>query len=390
MEQLLAQGMKLNKHMAKKIGRNELCWCGSGRKYKHCHLYRSQETPVPVHEIQAKISKVYNRRYCLHPQAGKQTCKGDIIRAHSVQKSGGLKRIARNGHVYNFIPNLMDTSNKLNVHEPKLIGVQSASTFTGFCGFHDNKTFEPIEKHPFQSGQHHAFLLGYRALCRELFLKKANLELVPYHRNFDKGKSQADQIEIQKTINSVEYGIDVGVNFMQHHKNAYDEVLLNSDFSQFRYYAIEIAHTPSFLCSAITQPQYDFNGNLLQNVTIENIHLLFDHITFSIIATDYGGVIIFGWLGKSNSAKKFIKSLNAIPDDLLPDAITRFTFEYFENVYVSPEWWDSLDDVAQQKLVFRQMTETSPDRRRTAECLKDDGLRIVSWKVIARKTNLRL
>ncbi|MBX0328567.1 SEC-C domain-containing protein [Oscillochloris sp. ZM17-4] len=23
---------------ARKPGRNEPCWCGSGRKYKHCHL----------------------------------------------------------------------------------------------------------------------------------------------------------------------------------------------------------------------------------------------------------------------------------------------------------------------------------------------------------------
>ena len=21
----------------KKLGRNDLCWCGSGKKYKHCH-----------------------------------------------------------------------------------------------------------------------------------------------------------------------------------------------------------------------------------------------------------------------------------------------------------------------------------------------------------------
>ncbi|HJH15504.1 MAG TPA: SEC-C domain-containing protein, partial [Bilophila wadsworthia] len=26
--------------MKKKIGRNDLCWCGSGKKYKKCHLYR--------------------------------------------------------------------------------------------------------------------------------------------------------------------------------------------------------------------------------------------------------------------------------------------------------------------------------------------------------------
>ena len=21
-----------------KLGRNDICWCGSGKKYKHCHL----------------------------------------------------------------------------------------------------------------------------------------------------------------------------------------------------------------------------------------------------------------------------------------------------------------------------------------------------------------
>jgi tetratricopeptide (TPR) repeat protein len=27
----------------KKLGRNELCWCGSGKKYKHCHLRSDQK-----------------------------------------------------------------------------------------------------------------------------------------------------------------------------------------------------------------------------------------------------------------------------------------------------------------------------------------------------------
>ena len=27
----------------KKPGRNEPCWCGSGKKYKHCHLRADQE-----------------------------------------------------------------------------------------------------------------------------------------------------------------------------------------------------------------------------------------------------------------------------------------------------------------------------------------------------------
>ena len=42
-----------------KIGRNELCWCGSGKKYKHCHCdfdrklehYASQGALVPSHSL---------------------------------------------------------------------------------------------------------------------------------------------------------------------------------------------------------------------------------------------------------------------------------------------------------------------------------------------------
>lgn len=42
-----------------KIGRNDPCWCGSGRKYKACHqafdekieLFRSEGHRVPPHKI---------------------------------------------------------------------------------------------------------------------------------------------------------------------------------------------------------------------------------------------------------------------------------------------------------------------------------------------------
>ena len=45
--------------MAAKIGRNDPCWCGSGKKYKKCHeafddkiaYYKSQGHPVPDHSI---------------------------------------------------------------------------------------------------------------------------------------------------------------------------------------------------------------------------------------------------------------------------------------------------------------------------------------------------
>jgi uncharacterized protein YecA (UPF0149 family) len=31
------------KDQVRDIGRNELCWCGSGRKYKKCHLVEDEK-----------------------------------------------------------------------------------------------------------------------------------------------------------------------------------------------------------------------------------------------------------------------------------------------------------------------------------------------------------
>ena len=34
----------------KKLGRNELCSCGSGKKYKRCHLDREKQKPLRAWE----------------------------------------------------------------------------------------------------------------------------------------------------------------------------------------------------------------------------------------------------------------------------------------------------------------------------------------------------
>jgi hypothetical protein len=40
-----------------KLGRNDTCWCGSGKKYKHCHL-----------EVDAnKRSAIMDRNLCKTP-----------------------------------------------------------------------------------------------------------------------------------------------------------------------------------------------------------------------------------------------------------------------------------------------------------------------------------
>jgi hypothetical protein len=135
--------------MEKKLGRNDTCWCGSGIKYEKCHLDREQAEPIEVWEIGAEQKRRFSKEYCIHPSAAPTICQGGIVKAHTIHKSGVLSRIAKSGHVYQGNANFFDLVKNKGKIAQKLVGINDASTFTGFCGLHDNNTFEPIEKEAF-------------------------------------------------------------------------------------------------------------------------------------------------------------------------------------------------------------------------------------------------
>ena len=373
--------------MSKKIGRNDPCWCGSGLKYKKCHLNRAQDKPVQEYEIKNELRKIFGKKYCLHPDASPDTCEGMIVKAHTIQRKGGLNRIARNGHVYTFLLGRAVANDSSAGAQPELVGINEASTFTGFCRLHDNKTFEPIEKYSFKSSQHHAFLLGYRAICKEFFEYETAPEMISPFRNLDKGRSISEQMEIKETLDAWKASFESGLKEIRQYKIVYDRALQRSDFSEVQYYVVRFDCITDFLCSGATYPEYDFQGTLLQD--LHTFGTLPDHISFSLIPTDSGGAAVFSWLGENRTSEKLVQSLSLLSDDLLPHAIVRFALEYLENIFASPDWWDGLTESTKQALLLRQTSGMLFQwKQRPSDCLCDDELRTVSWRVIAQETNM--
>ena len=117
----------------KKIGRNDPCWCGSGKKYKKCHANRSEEAPYEYHEMANELIRLRaGEKTCLYPVSGAGPCAVPVIKAHSISRSAALSKIARDGHVY------QPDSNPYNLLKQKgiryrLRGINEATTFTGFC-----------------------------------------------------------------------------------------------------------------------------------------------------------------------------------------------------------------------------------------------------------------
>jgi hypothetical protein len=366
--------------------RNKPCWCNSGLKYKDCHLDRTTKPPVTMQEKLQDVHTSYNKRYCIHPNAGVD-CDGDIIKAHTIQRSGGLTTIAREGHVYTLNPGVTKLI-KTGSPAATLIGVHNASTFTGFCNFHDTATFRPIETNPFQSTQEHTFLLAYRALCRELFLKRARVEHLSKARRNDRGADMVKQVWWQTFINTQERAERSSLKYLEQEKALYDRCLTNADYSPVYFYVVRIDCTPDFMCSGGIMPDYDFHGNRLQVLT--DYHQKPDFMTVSVISTDNGGAIVFSWAGSNKAGEELIKSLDSYSDNEICHAVVRLCFEYIENVFPSPDWWERLSDAQREYLVNRMASEIQLDKRRKQDCLVDDGMRLVAWPVTARETNIVL
>ena len=115
-----------------------------------------------------------SRGECSAPPQSKHNCSAKIVKAHTVPQAS-LSRIAIDGHVLSFLPNATNLEKYGAALPPQRRGIRLASTFTGFCAKHDDSVFAPLEKVPFTGTSEQCFLLAYRALARELYLKKVNL-----------------------------------------------------------------------------------------------------------------------------------------------------------------------------------------------------------------------
>ncbi|MFH0772273.1 MAG: SEC-C metal-binding domain-containing protein [Candidatus Omnitrophota bacterium] len=159
-----------------KLGRNEPCWCSSGKKFKKCHYGKEHDAPPTPEELKRLLKETFDKSYCLYSEAESGKCIGKIVKAHTIQRNGGLSKIAQNNHVYRIIP---DSFRKPGMPRCILdsIGIKKASVFTGFCEYHDTQIFKPIEQFLFTGQQEQIFLLAYRPLCKEIFLKRNQFDL---------------------------------------------------------------------------------------------------------------------------------------------------------------------------------------------------------------------
>jgi len=323
---------------------------------------------IIVAETNKVLDKAMRKKECLHPNASTSSCSR-FGKAHSVQKSK-LTKIAENGHVLKTGIGRMS-----GVPSMKRVGIKQASTFYGFCNYHDNKLFEPIENKPLELNERNAFLLAFRSICLHIYYKRR-------HATTDLFSTVPKNPVTCKFITYYEESIGNGVRrLLRMAEPIYEKMgkaILNNNYSGTNYFAIEFDTVPDILCSDASVINFGFQGTLARPEPKP-----LDLITCSLLPYRQGGVVVFAWYGKNTTNENFILSLSSLCEHEVPDAIVRFLFRYVGNFFIAPRWWDQLS-VDKQCSLRNKAADQSVFVDFTA-----DGHSYVDWKITGVKTNLK-
>jgi SEC-C motif len=363
--------------VTEKLGRNDPCWCGSGRKYKHCHLNRAAEKPLPFGAIAARMSEAAKVRVCLHPEASEAAC-GEIISAHTMQRARVLQKLSDDGnHVLTFYPLEPDERSRPILHRT---GWRKASTFSAFCSKHDSATFAPLEAVPYTGSKHQMFLIAYRAICWELHQKTRVFRSHDVRRALaDRGLPPVAQQEIQEMLDLHNKGLSSGIDDIRVAKERMDEQLIAGDFSTIRALELIFEGPPSVAATGAIMPELSVLEASLQDLALLNRRL--DMLAFGCDIRENQIVVVFVFQEGESAPAEYIQSLQKLSTTQLPQFIGQFFFACCENVYFASSWWDSLSD-SNRELVSKLVMTINP----YYDVPKYDySVTLVPWREVSRR-----
>lgn len=305
-------------------------------------------SPQVAAELIKRLRKRFNSKTCMAPL---EDHTSEIVSAHTLSVESMLRKVSLDGHVY--APNNKSSFSTTELpFEIKRKGIRDVSVFNGFCSKHDRDLFSCLDKEPFMFSRQQLFMLAYRALSRECYLKRHQVESLPTAEEY------ASIHGITSPMKLSEYGLHLQANFIlvaqriEQLKSKFDSLLLQEDWSRIVSHAILFPSTPSILSTSCFPPLHDLNGKKLQNY--ENPDASSSYIFFSVVPTDCGGAAIFSWLDENNAAPlRFYESV--ISGENIASAVIHAILDNTDNIAISPKWYESLDAAQKEYLLSRVM-----------------------------------
>lgn len=277
----------------------------------------------------AKISECF---YYNHSE-----CKGIIKKAHSIQQNGRLSLLEEdvngNSSIYSFAEEyqLNDITKK---PELKPIGKGSASTFMGFCDYHDKALFSEIEDKPFIDNEERCFLYSYRAFAHTHHKKTEQIKAFQSDSRFNKMMPSTLIADLLKgTINGYIQGEQV--------RKRLNEIFAKHEYDELDSLTIILPDFyPIASCASFT-PKYSPKSNTKLNI---NPKIPYEDIFFNLIPDKSGTIVIFSCLPEKTKSIKYIDDFDSLSALKQQQILTSIIIGDIGNTYISPHIYNKLTE----------------------------------------------
>lgn len=332
--------------------RNKPCYCGSGQKYKKCHLLIEQHVntgqvkKLEIYELQKIFDETLHKEICVAKDLDTpRNCTDKIINAHSLTKSLSLERIAEKGHVYGFKnKDLFSFFKSDGFIKLRKLGIRTASTFKGFCSYHDDYLFSSIEKDDFVLSVEQILALFYRSFALEYYKKNNALEnarktFQPLLKNTHKNKLDLRPEIIVANLKRANLDLEDNLKIRKKIVDCFNGDAGNS----IKTYAINVIGEFPFVCTGLFALYKDLSNNILQN--IYDYHLPeIEYLSLNIFyAKDGSCWIVINWFENDNLINKFIDEFKKFSIVEQVNIVTNMMLQYTENIYFSHDYIEGLD-----------------------------------------------
>ncbi len=256
-------------------------------------------------------------------------CNNKSINAHSIQKQGVLSKISVDGQVvaFEYGSNGIDSIKK---------GKRQASTFTGFCGLHDNDLFTDIERRSYEIGNvRQETLFAYRALSRELHAKTSM-------RNFYSALLLDSTNYNKRVVGLILQGIAGGIADLERCRTVFKIMFETGDYTKLRTKIIVFDYECGIAVSSACTRVFDFTGNKIIEPNIST-HPSLPPLIVSVFPQNGKTYVLLSYIVEDDSFYSFLDNqlLNKKPI-LQQNLLSKFIFESCENIFLSPQLWDKL------------------------------------------------
>lgn len=272
-----------------------------------------------------KILKTGNIKLCLYPISDK--CSNKIVKAHSIQKNRILSKISETGMICMPTVGIKNKTLAITMEE---VGRKKASTFTGLCGYHDNKLFEKIDNNDYVVGnkeQEAAFAL--RSILKELYAKTKSIKIL------NPSTAMNDKARL------FQLGYIKGAEDLRNYLKTFVGNIGTSNYNFLETKIIILNREFLIAANSSINPEYDFEGNYISDL------MDFKNLPKALF------VNVFPQGGKTyillSYFKKNKRDFSYLDDQLLHkrEDIQKIRLSYLlatniENIALSPTIWNNM------------------------------------------------